>query len=276
MQRRNQVVKAVALIIEARGALAGDFGQQLRRQLAFALRVALRHISHHFQRIKRATRIAADQFGDHASRIVGQKNIAVAVAARFVLHRLIEHLLDIFRGQRFQQIDARTGEQRGVEFERRVFGRGADKSDGAVFDMRQKRILLTFVEAMHFVDEQNGAAADLTAMARPLDRLADLFDARGDGGDTLDVGIAVARDNLRQRGFTCTRRPPKNHRVQMASLDCAGQGLAGRQQMLLPDILLKRFGAHARRQRLKIFRGEIQRQITHAHLTDAGRLPSPL
>jgi hypothetical protein len=39
------------------------------------------------------------------------------------------------------------------------------KSDGAVLDERQERVLLRLVEAMHLVEEQHGAPAPLARSA---------------------------------------------------------------------------------------------------------------
>ncbi len=65
--------------------------------------------------------------------------------------------------------DAGARQQRRVQFERRVFGGGTDKGDGAVFDVRQESVLLALIEAVHFVDEQDGAAG-VAILPRPLDR----------------------------------------------------------------------------------------------------------
>jgi hypothetical protein len=67
--------------------------------------------------------------------------------------------------QTFEHIHPRPREQGVVQLERGVFRGGTDKNQGAVFDVGQERILLRLVEAMHFVDKQDGAAAIL---ARPV------------------------------------------------------------------------------------------------------------
>ena len=58
-------------------------------------------------------------------------------------------------------------QQRGVELERRVLGRGADQRDRAVLDVRQEAVLLGAVEAMDLVDEQQRALAVLAALRGP-------------------------------------------------------------------------------------------------------------
>ena len=64
-------------------------------------------------------------------------------------------------GQRLQNVDTRPRKQRRNNFERRILGGRADQADVALFHVRKKRILLRFIEAMDFVDEDNGARAVL-------------------------------------------------------------------------------------------------------------------
>ncbi len=51
------------------------------------------------------------------------------------------------------------GTKSGIELERRVFRRGADQDNGAIFHDRQKRILLCTIEAMNFVYEKQCLAS---------------------------------------------------------------------------------------------------------------------
>ena len=73
--------------------------------------------------------------------------------------------------------DARAADQRLVDLEVRVFRRGADQDDRAVLDPRQQRVLLRLVEAVHLVDEEDRALAELAAA------LLRLGDSRADVGD---------------------------------------------------------------------------------------------
>ncbi len=237
MQRRDQIVKTVAFVIEARAAFARNLGQQLRLQHPLPGIVDFGHIGHHFQRVQRPTRIAVNQFRNRTTRVVRQNDILPAVAARFVVHRLIQHLFDILGGQRFQQVNAGAGQQRRVQLKRRIFGGRADEGDGAVFNVRQKSILLALVEAVDFVHKQNGAPPGIAVLPRALDRLADLLHAGGHRRDAFDIRVGITGNHLRQRRFPGARRPPEDHGVQMPRLNGARQGFTGRQQVLLADVL---------------------------------------
>ena len=64
------------------------------------------------------------------------------------------------------------------DFERLIFGRGADERDHALFDKGKKRILLSLVEAMHFVDKQDGVSPRLRERRFcPRNRVAYILDA---------------------------------------------------------------------------------------------------
>ncbi len=142
--------------------------------------------------------------------------------------------------------------------------------------MWQKRILLTLIEAVDFIDKQDGATSGIAVLPGALDGFADLFYARRHCGDAFHISLAVTTDNFGQRGFSCPWRPPQDHRMQMPGLDSAWQRFTGSQQMLLPNIFCQRDWPHTGGQRLKFIVGEIQRQSIHANLTDADRPASRL
>ena len=65
--------------------------------------------------------------------------------------------------KRPQRVDFGAREQRRDHFERRILGGRADQDDVAALDIGQKRVLLGFVEAVNFVDEEHRAAAQAAA-----------------------------------------------------------------------------------------------------------------
>ena len=67
------------------------------------------------------------------------------------------HLFELLclEGQQAEQPGAT--DQGFVDFEIRVFRGGPDQGESAVLNPREERILLSTVEAMHFIDEQDGS-----------------------------------------------------------------------------------------------------------------------
>jgi len=139
--------------------------------------------------------------------------------------------------QAFQHIDAGPREQGVVEFERGVFGRGADKNQRAVFHIGQEGILLGLVEAVHFVDEQDGPPAVLhRLLLGDLHRLANLLDPGEHGGNRLEMGIGNLGQEPRQGRLAYTGWAPEHHGMQRALLQRLAQRLAAGKQMFLPDV----------------------------------------
>ena len=78
--------------------------------------------------------------------------------------------------------DAQAGEQGVVEMEGGVFSGGADEDEGAVFDVGQEGVLLGFVEAVDFVDKEDGFAAQTAFLLGLKDGFAHFFNAGEDDG----------------------------------------------------------------------------------------------
>src|SRR6266481_10153580 len=71
----------------------------------------------------------------------------------------MEEFDDLRGGVGFEDVDLGAGEQRGDDFEGGIFRGSADEEDVAGFDVREEGVLLGFVEAVDFVDEDDGAEA---------------------------------------------------------------------------------------------------------------------
>ena len=61
--------------------------------------------------------------------------------------------------ERLQHMHRGARQQRRVDLERRVLGGRADEGEEPRLDVRQERVLLALVEAMHLVDEDDGRPA---------------------------------------------------------------------------------------------------------------------
>ena len=144
-----------------------------------------------------------------------------------------------------QHVDAAARQQRAVDFEGGIFGRGADQADAALFDVREESVLLGFVEAMDFVDEDDRARAVLAGAFGIGHHLLDFLDAREHGGKLDEFGLGDAGDNFCERGFARAGRPPEDHGAGIVTLDLHAQRLARTDQVLLPDEFFERARTHA-------------------------------
>ena len=74
------------------------------------------------------------------------------------------------------------GEESCVEFKARVFGGSTDERDRPVFHIGEEAILLAAVEAVNFVDEENGFALVIFPISFSLiDDNSNVFDASANG-----------------------------------------------------------------------------------------------
>ena len=100
--------------------------------------------------------------------------------------------------------------------------------------MRQKRVLLRFVEAVYFIDEHDGAATKLIVRQLcPFDGFANILNACHHRGQANHFGVERVGQQACQRGFADARWPPKDHGVRNACFDGVGQWLTVAQQVAL-------------------------------------------
>ncbi|MNF98103.1 hypothetical protein D3C84_809510 [compost metagenome] len=164
-----------------------------------------------------------------------------------------------------EHIDPRAGEQGVVELERRVFRGRADENQRAVFDIRQERILLGLVEAVHFIDEQNRAPAILRGLLLGnFHRLANFLHASQYRRHRFEMRLGHFRQQPRQGGFAHPRRSPENHRMQGTLLQGFAQGLAASEHVFLTDVLVQVGRAQAGGQGLGD--GGAAKQVHHVRL----------
>jgi len=147
--------------------------------------------------------------------------------------------------ERAKRHHAGAREQRGVEFERWILGRGADQGDGSVFHHGQKGILLRAIEAMDFIDKQQGRAADGASLAGLLKYFLQIRDAAENGGDLHEVEIGLPCKKSCDSGLSRSRRTPEDKRAHGAGANQSRQRAVCAKQMILPRNIAKLHGAQA-------------------------------
>ena len=105
--------------------------------------------------------------------------------------------------------------------------------------MRQKSVLLAFVEAVHLVHKHDGALR-VQACAGGFGffyGFADVLDAAQDRADAQKLRVKRVGHQSGDGGFAHARRPPQNTAVRLARLKSQAQCHALAQQMLLANHL---------------------------------------
>ena len=150
VQRGDQVVVLFAVLIVEQRFFGGALLERLARDDGAAVRLKLAVQHHHLQRVQRRARVAVRERGDPLGHVVLHHDHAVAEAAR-VGQRAAQHPGQLLGGKRVKYKYFTTREKRRIDLKRRVFRRRADQDDAALFDKRQKRVLLRLVEAVDLV-----------------------------------------------------------------------------------------------------------------------------
>ena len=158
----------------------------------------------------------------------------------------IHYLAHLFAGQLVQHEHARAREKRGDDLEAGVFRSGAHEREFAALHIRQKEILLGFVEAMDLVQEQKLRPQGVAHLHNFLDILL----ARGHRGELEKIRTDLVRVNFRQGRLAHARRPPQKEREKMLLFYGHRERLALAYQVLLAYEFFEVFGADTGGERL--------------------------
>ena len=154
-----------------------------------------------------------------------------------------------FRGNRLKLKDGTPGQQRPVHIEIRIFRRGGNQGQFAVFHEFQQALLLFLVEILDFVQIQQDAAG---GQQRPhvRDNLLDIRKGRGCRVQAAQSLLRAFGDDVGNRGLAGAGRPVEHHVGFRAARNQPTQNRAGGKQMFLPHNVFQRIRADFIRQRL--------------------------
>jgi len=164
-----------------------------------------------FEGVVGGAAVAAGVAGDEGEGIVIGGEVEGAEAAFSIRKSAVEELGDVLFAERLEDIDAAAGEQGGDDFKGGIFSGGADEADGAALDVGEERILLGLVEAVDFVDEEDGAGVHLGGLRRGCHYLLDLFDTAHDGGEFHKICLCGFGDDFGEGGLAGAGRTPEDH-----------------------------------------------------------------
>ena len=146
--------------------------------------------------------------------------------------------------------DNRAGNQRLVHLKIRVFRCRPNQNQRAVLHMRQKGILLAFVEPVNLVNKQNRLFAVHPKLRLGiLHRFLNLLYACRCRVNLAEFAFRGVGNDFRQSGLACPRRAIKNNRAEPVALNGSVKQLALPDNMLLPDKILQAAWAHPCRKR---------------------------
>lgn len=113
----------------------------------------LGEIGRNLEDAQRDARIAIGLCGEDFCGALLERQVPVPKASVGVAQGSLRKLYESPFVQWFQPEYPGSREKGGDDLERRILGGGANKNESAVFDVREKGILLGFVEAVDLVEE---------------------------------------------------------------------------------------------------------------------------
>ncbi len=106
-------------------------------------------------------------------------------------------------------------------------------------------VLLGFVEAVNFVDEDDGAMAGAGFLLGHGHDFLYLLDAGEDGAEGDKLGAGQARDEARERGLSAAGRAPEEHGAEIVVFDLNAKRLARTEKFFLANEFIERARTHA-------------------------------
>ena len=174
MQRRDLVVEDIALLVEPTLSCTDHVEHAARRDLLVVTDQLCRDLEH----VQQPPGIAVGTCQQQCTRVFGNRHAIDIETTLPVCQCAIQDSIETRFIETLQHVDADPRQKRTDHLEGRILRRGANEHDGARFDVRQKRVLLGFVEPVHLVDEQHRRAARSERLTRGFDRRANLLHTR--------------------------------------------------------------------------------------------------
>ena len=257
VKRRNQIVVFLAALVVQKRLAAHRRPDGLRGQ-PFARAQGRRG---HFQDVQRASGVSLRRARNRLEGIgVGADVRQPAPVAGKRGVQDIAYCRDV---QQIQNEHLRARKQCRVHLERRVFSRGSDQTDGTVFDMRQKRVLLRPIEPVNLVDEQGGPPPRLAVPLSAGNDFPHLFHPGGNRAERREPALRGVGHETRERGLSRSGRSPEDHRRRPVAFDQLAKRRPRRREMILPADLIQAARPHpVRKRRLRFEPGE---QIIPTH-----------
>ena len=147
-----------------------------------------------------------------AARVLVHLHIVIPKAALFVGQRTIDQLLELLNAERFESKNLRARDQRAVHIKERIVSSRTNQAETPSFDVRQKDVLLRFIEMMDLIDEQDRLLPRRTeAIRRRSDHAAHFGDVAFHAADANEFRVRHLRNDPRQGGLAAAGWSGENH-----------------------------------------------------------------
>ena len=242
----NRIEMRVPLLVIKHGLALNRFLGDGQVDGDAALRPCIGGLHRQLQRVKRSTGISVGHSRQMRERVRREFHVPPAISPLRVSQRGQQDRLQILFFQGFQLEYARAADQGFVDLEVGILRGGTDQNHRAVFHMGKQGILLGLVEAVHLVDEKDGAVAPFAQPCLGLGhRFADIGHTGQHGVERGKFRAGGVGDDAGQGGLAGARGPMKNQRGEAVRLDGPPQQPPRAQHVPLTDEFLQGAGAHS-------------------------------
>ena len=156
-----------------------------------------------------------------------------AVARFEIIERPLDRALRFFLLHGLELKDRGARQNGVIDIEIRVFRRGRDQRDLAVFDVFQQRLLLLFVEILDLVEIQQHAVRREERVQLGVD-LLNVGGGRRGCVELAQLPLCFLRDQVRDRCLARAGRPVEDEIRHASGFDDTAQQAVFAQNMLLP------------------------------------------
>src|SRR6266496_2982840 len=147
------------------------------------------------------------------ARVLVDLHVVISEAALLVAQRAIDQLFEFLDAERFELKNLRTRDKRAIYIKERIVSGRADKPQISGLNIRQKNVLLRFVEMMNFINEQDRfLSRSAEAIRRRSDDATHFCDVAFHAADSNEFRMGHFRNDPRQRGFAAAGGTGENHR----------------------------------------------------------------
>ena len=196
-----------AALVVAQGLLVLEFLQQL---LVNLLAVA-ETLANPFELVQQESCVAFRLRDELVHDGVLDFYVLELQATRVVAERAENERAQVVAAEGRKQYQLAAAQQCPVHFETRVFGGGAYERHRAVFHGAEQCVLLAFVKAVDFVDEEDGVQKGLLHLARVGEDFLDFLHAACHGRERDEALLGLLADYVREARLAAAGRPPENH-----------------------------------------------------------------
>ena len=173
------------------------------------------------------------------------RDTEVSQTALGIAQRPPEQLQQVCLVQWLQLEDLGSGHQRGIDEEERVVGSRSDELHRAAFHVGQQHILLSAVESVDLVNEEQGRFARVAQpVISPLQNPSHLGQIGFHSVEFLEAGFRASGNDLGQGGFTSSGRPEEDEGLNAVGIDGAAEQEARCQQVPLAGVFLQGVRSH--------------------------------